>query len=328
MTSNPHYGPETTGTEVAQRFSAEIKGSTVLITGISPNSLGETLALTIANHSPAHLILASRTGSKLQEVERKLKPSSETRITLLPLDLASQVSIRDAVERLERLITHIDVLINNAGVVSSTRQETAEGLELTFGTNHIGHFLLTSLLVPKLLASNSPRVVNVSSLGYKLSPFRFHDYNFLGKDVPPEELPPKGLPRSFTPSGEKGREYVTFCAYGQSKTANVLHVVGLRRRFGMRAYAVHPGTIWTDLPRSLSERDYKIIEGSPVWKNHDQGIATTLAAAFDPMLKDAREGVFLSDCQFEDVLPYAKDSELAERLWKLSESLVGGQSKL
>lgn len=65
-----------------------------------------------------------------------------------------------------------------------------------------------------------------------------------------------------------------------------------------------------------------------MWKDHDQGIATTLVAAFDPLLKSAGEGVFLSDCQLQDVLPYAKDPEFAERLWKLSESLVGGQSKL
>ncbi|KAK4505969.1 hypothetical protein PRZ48_003934 [Zasmidium cellare] len=162
MTSTPHYGAETTGTEVAQRFTEEMRGKTVLITGISPNSLGETLALTIAAHAPAHLILASRTPSKLQAVKQKLPSSSVTRITLLPLNLASQTSIREAAKKIKPLASHIDVLINNAGVVSSKKQETSEGIELTFGTNHIGHFLLTSLL------PNITRIVNVSSLGYKL----------------------------------------------------------------------------------------------------------------------------------------------------------------
>lgn len=85
----------------------------------------------------------------------------------------------------------------------------------------------------------------MSSMGYRLSPFRFHDYNFEGKPVSAEELPPKGLPKSFTPDGKKGRNYVTFCAYGQSKTANILHAVGLNERFkekGLRALAVHPGS--------------------------------------------------------------------------------------
>lgn len=217
----------------------------VLITGISPKSLGEALAIAIWNHSPTHLILASRTKSKLEEVQQKLKPSPGSKITLLPIDLSSQASIRNAVITLNPRVPHIDVLINNAGVVSSARQETSDGLELQFGTNHVGHFLLTSLLMPKLLSAKYPRVVNVSSMGYRLSPFRFHDYNFEAKPVPAEEMPPKGLPKSFTPDASKGRNYVTFCAYAQSKTANILHAVGLNDRYGdkgLTPYAVHPGS--------------------------------------------------------------------------------------
>ena len=115
----------------------------------------------------------------------------------------------------------------------------------------MGHFLLTSLLTPLLLAgaakatpSGAIRAVNVTSLGYRLSPVRFHDYNFEGRQVPPEEEPPDGLPPHMKPSTVDGRPYQGFCAYGQSKTANILHCVSLNQKFqeqGIRAFAVHPG---------------------------------------------------------------------------------------
>ena len=167
------------------------------------------------------------------------------------MDLGSHASIRKAAAEIARLVDHIDILVNNAGVVSSERRETAEGLEQAFGTNHIGHFLFTSLLTPLLLAAaarsihhGATRIVNVTSLGYRLSPIRFHDYNFEGKPVPKEEEPPAGLPPHMKPNASEGRPYQGFCAYGQSKTANILHCVALDKRLngrGIRAFAVHPG---------------------------------------------------------------------------------------
>lgn len=153
--------------------------------------------------------------------------------------------MREVAAQITDVIPHVDVLINNAGCVSSERKTTAEGLELQFGVNHIGHFLLTSLLLPKLLASGTPRVVNVTSLGYQISPIRFHDYNFEGKEIPPEEEPAPGFPKVFYPNPAEGKNYHAFCAYGQSKTGNILHAVGLNEKYGetgLRAYAVHPGS--------------------------------------------------------------------------------------
>ncbi len=157
----------------------------VVITGVSPKSLGETLALTIAAHGPACLILASRTNAKLEDVAAAVQTNTSNKPVTIVLDLASQQSIRAAAAKIRDTVDRIDVLINNAAVVSSERQETAEGLELQFGVNHIGHFLLTSLLMP-LLTKKDSRVVNVTSLGYRLSPVRFHDYNFAGRSVPAE----------------------------------------------------------------------------------------------------------------------------------------------
>lgn len=161
---------------------------------------------------------------------------------LVDLDLASLHATRNAATAIYRLVDRIDVLINNAAVVSSERKETADGIEQTFGANHIGHFLFTSLLTP-LLVKGEARIVNVSSLGYRLSPVRFHDYNFEGKDIPEEERSPVKLPRHMAVS--KDRTYAPFPAYAQSKTANILHCVSLNQKLssrGVRAFAVHPGS--------------------------------------------------------------------------------------
>lgn len=159
---------------------------------------------------------------------------------------------------------------------------------------------------------------------------RFHDYNFEGKSVPPEEEPPPNVPSYMRPVPIGGKAYHTFCAYGQSKTANILHAVSLNEKFrsnGIRAFAVHPGSIWTDFSRNLSPEDFKVVEGtSTFWKNQDQGTATILVAALDPALAEADERPLLSDCQLEDVSDYAKDPEIAEKLWKLSKQLTSAYS--
>lgn len=166
-----------------------------MITGVSPKSLGETLASTVAQHSPANLILASRTLAKVEQVVRSITSSTSVKPRIVILDLASQQSTRNAAAEIQQCIKHVDVLINNAAVVSSERRETEDGIEQTFGVAHVGHFLLTTLLTPLLLAAPSgARVVNVSSLGYRVSPFRFHDFNFTGKQIPPEEEPPASIP--------------------------------------------------------------------------------------------------------------------------------------
>jgi len=134
------------------------------------------------------------------------------------------------------------------------------------------------------------------------------------------------------PDPAHGKNYYGFTAYGQSKTANILHALSIREKYGkdgIQAFAVHPGTIWTDLSRSLDEKDYAFIKNlDEEWKTHDQGIATMMVAAFDPKLSDQREQVFMSDCQFEDIEEFAKDAEVAERLWQLSAKLTGIEARL
>ena len=142
----------------------------------------------------------------------------------------------------------IDVLFNNAGINVNERRLTPEGIELQFGTNHIGHFLLTNLLLPLLLhgegrRNTQPRIVNTSSEAHRISPVRFSDYNQdPGRKLEREDEPRRGLPKGFLRGG--GR-YEPAVAYGMSKTANVLFSVGLNERLaglGVRSFAVMPGS--------------------------------------------------------------------------------------
>lgn len=209
---------------------------------------------------------------------------------------------------------------------------------MQFGTNHIGLFLLTNLVMDKIRnAAKSPdtshgaaRIVNVTSAGHRISPIRFSDYNFgrTTEQLPPEEQPPPGLPASFFKPGET---YSGFVSYGQSKTANLLMSLYITEHLGdqgILSFSVHPGSIWTDLSRHLDEETTKIIESTgSFWKSQDQGAATMLVAALDPQLNRS-SGTYLSDCQLAQAAKHATDLQAAERLWRLSEELVGQEFDL
>lgn len=160
----------------------------------------------------------------------------------------SQEAVKAAAAEVSSLTDRLDLIINNAGFMSQQRQWTKEGIEGQFGANHIGHFLFTNSLAPQLLAaakanaSGATRVVNLTSLGHRLSPIRFSDYNLEKSEVPPEEMHPMPLPPMFAKAAEDG--YNGYVAYGQAKTANMLYSVGLNARLadkGILSYAVHPG---------------------------------------------------------------------------------------
>lgn len=168
-----------TGSKVAQTLSSQIKEKTILTTGVSPNSLGAEFVKTIAAHSPKLLILAGRDALKIAQTTEDIKSSHpDVPTRTLVLDLSSQKQIREAAAEVNNYDENIDVLVNNAAVMASPYGTTSDGLETQFGTNHIGHFLFTNLIVDKILASPSPRVVNVSSDGHRLSPIRWDDLGF------------------------------------------------------------------------------------------------------------------------------------------------------
>lgn len=215
---------------------------------MSINGLGGETALTIASQAPRLLILAGRDLSKVGAVIAKIEnlyPSVETRP--LQLDLSSISAVESAAAKVKGYPeNHIDVLINNAGVMNlPTRTLNAAGIEQHLATNHLGPFLLTKLLTPKLVAAPAgARVVNVSSNSHTLTPFRFSDWNFEGKDADllDDEKPNMAMIANFVIPFTPG--YVPAIAYGQSKTANVLHAREISKRLGDRgviAFSLHPG---------------------------------------------------------------------------------------
>jgi NAD(P)-dependent dehydrogenase (short-subunit alcohol dehydrogenase family) len=302
---------------IASDNASSIAGKIVLTTGVTQGGLGATFVEEIAKQNPRLIILAGRSPAKLQATAAKIAsdPQSahvETRI--LVLDLNSQAQIRHAAkEVLEYEEDHIDVLVNSAGIMGGPYKTTADGLESNFGSNHIGHFLFANLIMPKLLAAPAPRVVVVASDGHRLSGIRFDDPGF-----------------------QNGKVYDQWEAYGQSKTANILFARSLAEKLGprgLRSYSLHPGVAFgTSLAPdfveddivSLKEKDRQI-----GWdrefdvKSLDECAATHVVAAFDPRL-EGYNGVYLENGNLSDDLqPTAKGPGDAERLWKLSEELVG-----
>lgn len=165
------------------------------------------------------------------------------------MDLSSQASVRSAARAIASLTKRLDILINNAGISVAHRELSPEGIEISFATNHVGHFLLTTLLTPLLIPGG--RVVNVSSSAHRISPMRFSDINFDNDvkgprqgqiTVPKEERPHPKNPAWTMAKSDDG--FPGMVAYGVSKTANILFTVELKRRLasrGVDSFALHPG---------------------------------------------------------------------------------------
>jgi NAD(P)-dependent dehydrogenase (short-subunit alcohol dehydrogenase family) len=252
---------------------------------------------------------------KGEQVAADIRATTDNaKVAVEALELGSLASIRTAAERILAAHPRLDLLINNAGVMACPFAKTADGFELQFGSNHLGHFLFTILLAPALRRGNACRVVSLSSRGHHIAPVDFDDLHF------------------------ERRPYDKWQSYGQAKTANVLFAVGLERRLagdGVHAFAVHPGAIVTELGRHLQAEDIAFLQTRSrgmQFKSVEQGAATSVFAATSPTLA-GRGGLYLEDCHVaavndaadapDGVKSYALDPELAERLWTLSERSVG-----
>ena len=175
------YSPTITASELANRLGSQIKGKVILTTGASPSTLGSSFVHSIATASPSLLILAGRNATKLEKVASKISEANpQVQIRVLELELSSLAAVRDSAAKINAWIDvpHIDVLMNNAGVMAIDFKLSPEGVESQFATNRLGHFLFANLLMDKILAASEPRIVNVSSDGHRLSPMRWGDYNF------------------------------------------------------------------------------------------------------------------------------------------------------
>lgn len=174
------YTADTTGDEVAADCHAQIVGKTVLVTGATPGGLGAAFTLAITKYRPACIILATRNLATAEETASQIRAVEATvKIKCVALDLGSLSQIREAAAEVNALDKTVDVLVNNAGVMACPYAKTVDGIERQFGTNYVGHFLFTNLLLPKMLARDVPvRVVNVSSDGHRFSHVRFEDLDF------------------------------------------------------------------------------------------------------------------------------------------------------
>lgn len=250
------YDTNTEAREVVDDLSASIAGTTVLVTGVSPGGLGAFFAEQIARAQPKLLILAGRSVAKLQATAEVIQKTG-TSTKLLELDLSRLAHVRGSAEKVNTWqdVSVIDVLVNNAGIMAVDYEKTEDGFEKQFATNHLGPFLFTNLIIPKILASGKPRIVNVSSDGHRLSPVRFADYGFHVR------LVNAGMRAMELTKSQDGENYDRWLAYGQSKTANILHAVSLAHKLGpkgLTAISLHPGVIRTNLSTHIDwEKDFK-----------------------------------------------------------------------
>ena len=305
------FGAESTTDEVLA--GVDLTGKRVLVTGVSAG-LGVETARVLAAHG-AEVVGTARDLGKARAATAHIPG-----LALEELDLASLASVRAAADRIVATAKPFDVVIANAGVMACPKGVTADGFETQFGTNHLGHFVFVNRIASLLKPGG--RLVNLSSAGHRYSDVVLDDPNF------------------------EHTEYTPFGAYGRSKTANILFAVEFDRRHrdrGIRATAVHPGGIKTELDRHL---DPKMLEGlidsinadrpagTPEfrYKTIPEGAATTVWSGFVAPA-DAVGGRYCEDCHVADFAPepgiregvqtYALDPETAKALWAKSEEMVG-----
>lgn len=298
--------PTTTTSDVLD--GVDLRGRTFLVTGGTTGLGFETVRALAA--AGASVVLTARTEEKGADAcarARALVADADVEFEIV--ELGSLASIRAFTDRFAAAHGRLDALIANAGIMATPFGRTDDGFESQFGTNHLGHFVLIGRLLPLLVASTPSRVVLLSSGGHAGSDIRWDDPNFASSD------------------------YVKFEAYGQSKTANILHAVELDRRYGplgVHAWAVHPGMVATDLGRHFTRDDYADLiqraksAGSelPPRVGPEVGASTQVwAAVSDDALE--RTGTYLADVTFAEAKSYATDPDAARRLWALSEELVG-----
>lgn len=284
----------------------DLSGRLAIVTGAN-TGIGFVTALELARHG-ADVVLACRDVHKAgQAVDRIRAERPAARVRALPLDLAMLASVRTFAAGFMAEHGRLDLLVNNAGVMMPPLGRTAEGFELQFGTNHLGHFALTGLLMNRLLATRGARVVTVASLAHRAGRIVFDDLHWAR------------------------RRYSPWRAYGASKLANLLFTHGLQRRLDangatVTAVAAHPGWTQTELSRHSRWMD---LFGPWMAMAADQGAMPTLRAATDPA---ARGGDYFGpDGWFQVrgapavVQPRvrARDDATAERLWQVSEDLTG-----
>ena len=281
-----------------------MEGRTCLITGGS-DGIGYVAARELARMG-ARVVIVGRNPAKTDgAVQRIVEETGNSRIDGVLADLSSQVQVRRVAAEALDLLPRIDVLLNNAGALFLSNSRSADGLEMTFALNHIGYFLLTSLLLERLRESAPARVINVSSSSH-WSPGRFKM----------EDLPKPGSNRGYR-------------AYGRSKLCNILFTYELARRLegtDITVNALHPGLVRTNIARNNGPlgRVVNFFIGAR-GVNADKGAETLVYLASSPEV-DGITGKFFIDCKAVSSSELSYDTELAARLWDMSDRLTSPNS--
>jgi NAD(P)-dependent dehydrogenase (short-subunit alcohol dehydrogenase family) len=307
---NSGYGPRTEAREAIG--GRDLTGKVAIVTGgYSGLGLETTKALAGAG---AIVIVPARTPEKAAAALAGI-----ANVEQAALDLADPNSIDAFAGGFLSRTKTLDILINNAAIMASPLMRDARGYEAQFATNHLGHFQLAARLWPALKAAGGARVVSLSSIGHRICPPDLDDPNF------------------------ERTEYNKWMSYGRAKSANALFAIGLDKRgapHGVRAFAVHPGGIMTDLQRYMPEEEKRAMgwidehgNVDPRFKTPSQGAATSVWCATNAQL-DGMGGVYCEDCDIATLVapdhkamtgvrPWAVDPDLADRLWTLSEKMTG-----
>ena len=279
-----------------------LKGKTVVITGAN-TGIGKETAVDLAARG-ARVIIGCRNLEKGKEAMKEIQErSGNQNVFLEKLDLASLESVRSFADKILNSEPRLDILINNAGVMACPYQKTEDGFEMQFGVNHLGHFLLTLLLLDRIKRSQPSRVINVSSSGH-----RFGSGKIKFDDIHHE------------------KSYSSWGAYFHSKLANVLFTRELSKHLEgthVTVNAVHPGAVSTELGRHTVFSN--IIFYPLVWyfvKTPLQGAQTTIHCAVSEEMEGV-SGKYLRDCHIVEPSKGAQDDDAAKKLWEVSLKLVG-----
>ncbi|XP_077139049.1 retinol dehydrogenase 13 isoform X2 [Ranitomeya variabilis] len=283
----------------------KIEGKTVIVTGAN-TGIGKETALELANRG-GRIIMACRDMGKCEDAAREIRGKTlNHNVFAKHLDLASTKSIKEFAKDILREEEHLDILINNAAVMRCPHWKTEDGFEMQFGVNHLGHFLLTNLLLDRLKESGPSRIINVSSLAHIAGEIDFDDLNW-----------------------EK-KKYNTKAAYCQSKLANVLFTNELAKRLqgtGVTANSLHPGVADTELGRhtGMHKSTFSSSVLAPIFwfviKTARQAAQANVYLAIAEDLQGT-SGKYFNALKEKEPARQAMDEETAKKLWEESAKLV------
>ncbi len=286
---------------MADVHMADMQGKTVLITGAN-QGIGRAAAMAPQGKTGARLVIVCRSPEKGRAAVADIERGASAPVELLVGDLSSQAEVRRVAAEFKASHGRLDVLLNNAGVLVTSRRDTVDGIEETFAINHLGYFLLTNLLLAELKAAGASRVVSVSSDAHRRGKMNWDDLEF------------------------KATRYQAFSAYSQSKVANILFTRELARRLegtSVTANCLHPGVVATGFGQTYGGFMSVVVKFiHPFLISPEKGARTSVFLASSREVEGV-SGKYFDKCEPRSPSPEALEGGAPERLWAVSEELTG-----